>query len=100
MENIFFAFYFVRFYSKFHKRRLEELNCTGLHQFISLFLTLSCVADLEDVVRCTSKFVILFVCFFLQQTEILYSKNMLSYLFTSKTVFSTSTTALIYSYNK
>ncbi|XP_068755501.1 protein MMS22-like [Montipora capricornis] len=38
-----------RFYSKFHKRRMEELNSTGLHQFISLFLTLSCVADLEDV---------------------------------------------------
>ena len=40
----------VRFYSKFHKRRMEELNSTGLHQFISLFLTLSCVVDLEDVV--------------------------------------------------
>lgn len=38
-----------RFYSKFHKRRMEELNSTGFHQFISLFLTLSCVADLEDV---------------------------------------------------
>ncbi|PFX34580.1 Protein MMS22-like [Stylophora pistillata] len=37
------------FYSKFHKRRMEELNITGLHHFISLFLTLSCVADLEDV---------------------------------------------------
>ena len=33
---------------------MEELNSTGLHQFISLFLTLSCVADLEDVVRCLS----------------------------------------------
>ena len=30
---------------------MEELNITGLHQFISLFLTLSCVTDLEDVVR-------------------------------------------------
>ncbi|EDO38736.1 predicted protein, partial [Nematostella vectensis] len=39
-----------RFYSKFHKRRMEELNETGLHNFISLFLTLSSVADLEDVV--------------------------------------------------
>ncbi|XP_066028279.1 protein MMS22-like isoform X2 [Pocillopora verrucosa] len=38
-----------RFYSKFHKRRMEELNITGLHHFITLFLTLSCVADLEDV---------------------------------------------------
>lgn len=38
-----------RFYSKFHKRRMEELNNTGLCQFIGLFLTLSCVADLEDV---------------------------------------------------
>ncbi|XP_048577943.1 protein MMS22-like isoform X1 [Nematostella vectensis] len=38
-----------RFYSKFHKRRMEELNETGLHNFISLFLTLSSVADLEDV---------------------------------------------------
>lgn len=44
-------FYFIfRFYSKFHKRRMEELNITGLHHFITLFLTLSCVADLEDVV--------------------------------------------------
>ena len=29
---------------------MEELNITGLHHFITLFLTLSCVADLEDVV--------------------------------------------------
>ena len=49
-----------RFYSKFHKRRMEELNSTGLHQFISLFLTLSCVADLEDVVRCGDVFVLLY----------------------------------------
>jgi len=28
---------------------MEELNSTGLHHFINLFLTLSCVADLEDV---------------------------------------------------
>lgn len=43
-----------RFYSKFHKRRMEELNNTGLCQFIGLFLTLSCVADFEDVVCLTN----------------------------------------------
>ena len=43
-----------RFYSKFHKRRMEELDNTGLCQFIGLFLTLSCVADLEDVVCLTN----------------------------------------------
>ena len=56
-ESVFFS---SRFYSKFHKRRMEELNSTGLHQFISLFLTLSCVADLEDVVRCEDVFVLLY----------------------------------------
>ena len=33
---------------------MEELNNTGLCQFIGLFLTLSCVADLEDVVCLTN----------------------------------------------
>ncbi|KAK3735817.1 hypothetical protein QZH41_019916 [Actinostola sp. cb2023] len=38
-----------RFYSKFHKRRMEELNETGLNHFLGLFLTLSYAAELEDV---------------------------------------------------
>ena len=29
---------------------MEELNETGLHHFISLFMSLACVAELEDVV--------------------------------------------------
>ena len=99
MEDIFFAFYFVRFYSKFHKRRLEELNCTGLHQFISLFLTLSCVTDLEDVVRCTSKFVLLFVSFY-RRLKYCTTKICCPTCYFYKKVFTTSTTALIYSYNK
>ncbi|XP_077977684.1 protein MMS22-like [Glandiceps talaboti] len=38
-----------RFYSKFHHRGMQELTETGLDHFINLFLTLSMVADIEDV---------------------------------------------------
>ncbi|KXJ22780.1 Protein MMS22-like [Exaiptasia diaphana] len=39
-----------RFYSKFTKKRMEELSETGTRHFLNLFLTLSYIAaDLEDV---------------------------------------------------
>ncbi|EDV25227.1 uncharacterized protein TRIADDRAFT_56960 [Trichoplax adhaerens] len=38
-----------RIYSKFHKRRMGELNAVGLHNFLSLYITLACIADAEDV---------------------------------------------------
>lgn len=38
-----------RFYSKFHKRRMEELSEQGLLSFFNLFLTLAHVGELEDV---------------------------------------------------
>jgi hypothetical protein len=40
-----------RFYSKFHKKRMEELSKQGILSFFNLFLTLACVGELEDVVR-------------------------------------------------
>ncbi|CAB3980866.1 Hypothetical predicted protein, partial [Paramuricea clavata] len=38
-----------RFYSKFHKKRMEELSEQGILSFFNLFLTLACVGELEDV---------------------------------------------------
>ncbi|XP_078699983.1 protein MMS22-like [Branchiostoma floridae x Branchiostoma belcheri] len=38
-----------RFYSKFHQRRMQELTAIGLSNFITLFLTLALVADVNDV---------------------------------------------------
>ncbi len=42
---------FSRFYSKFHKKRMEELSEQGILSFFNLLLTLACVGELEDVVR-------------------------------------------------
>uniref|UniRef100_A0A4W3JY91 Protein MMS22-like n=1 Tax=Callorhinchus milii TaxID=7868 RepID=A0A4W3JY91_CALMI len=39
-----------RIYSKFHQRKMQELSEMGLQNFISLFLVLSAVAEMEDVV--------------------------------------------------
>ncbi|XP_033747266.1 protein MMS22-like isoform X2 [Pecten maximus] len=38
-----------RVYSKFHKRRIQELTENGFYNFTSLFLCLSLAADTEDV---------------------------------------------------
>ncbi|XP_069134348.1 protein MMS22-like [Argopecten irradians] len=38
-----------RVYSKFHKRRVQELSENGFYNFTSLFLCLSLAADTEDV---------------------------------------------------
>ncbi|NXC32813.1 MMS22 protein, partial [Campylorhamphus procurvoides] len=39
-----------RIYSKFHRRRMQELTDVGLQNFFNLFLMLAIVADTEDVV--------------------------------------------------
>jgi len=54
-----------RIYSKFHKRRIQELSEVGLYNLTSLFITIGMTADLEDVVRSTqiaSIFMIPVVC--------------------------------------
>ncbi|KAI5944207.1 Protein MMS22-like [Manis javanica] len=38
-----------RIYSKFHRKRMEELTEVGLQNFFSLFLLLAAVAEVEDV---------------------------------------------------
>ncbi|XP_064412327.1 protein MMS22-like [Latimeria chalumnae] len=38
-----------RIYSKFHKRKMEELTEMGFQNFFSLFLVLAAVAEIEDV---------------------------------------------------
>ncbi|KAL4839236.1 hypothetical protein H8958_016668 [Nasalis larvatus] len=38
-----------RIYSKFHQKRMEELTEVGLQNFLSLFLLLAAVAEVEDV---------------------------------------------------
>ncbi|XP_038617173.1 protein MMS22-like isoform X1 [Tachyglossus aculeatus] len=38
-----------RIYSKFHRKRMEELTEVGLQNFFSLFLVLASVAEIEDV---------------------------------------------------
>ncbi|XP_028412649.1 protein MMS22-like [Dendronephthya gigantea] len=38
-----------RFYSRFHKKRMEELSEQGIMNFFDLFLTLACVGELQDV---------------------------------------------------
>jgi hypothetical protein len=40
----------LRFYSKFHKKRMEELSEQGILSFFNLFLTLASLGELEDVV--------------------------------------------------
>eukprot|EP00112_Aurelia_sp_Birch-Aquarium-sp1_P009479 Seg2079.2 transcript_id=Seg2079.2/GoldUCD/mRNA.D3Y31 product="Protein MMS22-like" protein_id=Seg2079.2/GoldUCD/D3Y31 len=40
-----------RFYSKFHKKRIEDLSDVGLQNFISLFLTLASCVKTDDVVQ-------------------------------------------------
>ncbi|KAM6405827.1 protein MMS22-like [Pluvialis apricaria] len=39
-----------RIYSKFHRRRMQELTEVGLQNFFSLFLMLAIVAETEDIV--------------------------------------------------
>ncbi|XP_068793953.1 protein MMS22-like isoform X2 [Struthio camelus] len=39
-----------RIYSKFHRRRMQELTEVGLQNFFNLFLTLAIVAETEDIV--------------------------------------------------
>uniref|UniRef100_A0A6I8NWR1 Protein MMS22-like n=1 Tax=Ornithorhynchus anatinus TaxID=9258 RepID=A0A6I8NWR1_ORNAN len=38
-----------RIYSKFHRKRMEELTEVGLQNFFNLFLVLAAVAEIEDV---------------------------------------------------
>lgn len=45
-----FFFLFLRIFSKFHVRRMQELTDTGLHNFFCLFLSLAITADTEDIV--------------------------------------------------
>jgi len=39
-----------RFYSKFHSRRMQELSETGLNNLTTLFLSLTYVVSLQDLV--------------------------------------------------
>ncbi|XP_067839942.1 protein MMS22-like [Heptranchias perlo] len=39
-----------RIYSKFHQRKMQELSELGLQNFVSLFLVLAAVTEMEDVV--------------------------------------------------
>uniref|UniRef100_A0A8C5UFV5 Protein MMS22-like n=1 Tax=Malurus cyaneus samueli TaxID=2593467 RepID=A0A8C5UFV5_9PASS len=39
-----------RIYSKFHRKRMQELTEVGLHNFFNLFLMLAIVAETEDIV--------------------------------------------------
>ncbi|XP_046847860.1 protein MMS22-like isoform X2 [Xenia sp. Carnegie-2017] len=47
-----------RFYTKFHKKRMEELSEQGMLNFSNIFLTLAvCVADTDDVINKMMSFV-------------------------------------------
>ena len=50
---------YCRFYTRFHSKAMNDLTAMGLRNFTQLFLTLSFVGDLEEVV---SHFENLIVC--------------------------------------